>query len=83
MDNTEEDLIRPIFENGRYQNPFDTYEDTLGQGPLMLKLTRSEDHSNIPNQRVRSIKKQTKLQIYSLQEQNTNFSTGILQECHF
>lgn len=55
MDSTEEDLIRPIFKNGRYQNPFDTWEDTPGMGTF-LKLMRSEDHSNIPSQRVRSIK---------------------------
>lgn len=55
MDSTEEDLIRPIFKNGRYQNPFDTWEDTPGMGTF-LTLMRSEDHSNIPSQRVRSIK---------------------------
>lgn len=57
MDSTEEELIRPIFKNGRYQNPFDTWEDTPGMGTF-LKLMRSEDHSNIPSQRVHSIKKQ-------------------------
>lgn len=56
MDSTEENLIRPIFKNGRYQNPFDTWEDTPGMGTF-LKLMRSEDHSNIPSQRVRSIEK--------------------------
>lgn len=50
MDSTEEDLIRPIFKNGRYQNPFDTWEDTPGMGTF-LKLMRSEDHSNIPSPR--------------------------------
>lgn len=75
MDSTEEDLIRPIFKNGRYQNPFDTWEDTPGMGTF-LKLMRSEDHSNIPSPRVRLIKKPNH-EPKSLQEQNMNFSTDI------
>ena len=51
MDSTEEDLVRPIYKNGRYQNPFDTWEDTPGFGTF-VKLMRCEDHSNIPCQRV-------------------------------
>ncbi|XP_062576107.1 N-acyl-phosphatidylethanolamine-hydrolyzing phospholipase D-like [Saccostrea cucullata] len=50
MDGTDEDLIRPIYKNGRYENPFDTWANTPGFGNL-FKLMRSEDFSKIPNQR--------------------------------
>ncbi|XP_062587887.1 N-acyl-phosphatidylethanolamine-hydrolyzing phospholipase D-like [Saccostrea cucullata] len=50
MNSIDEELIRPIYKNGRYQNPFDTWEDTPGLRNL-FKLMRCEDFSKIPNQR--------------------------------
>jgi hypothetical protein len=52
MDSAEEDLIRPIYKNGRYQNPFDTWSETAGIGNLFKLMLREQDYSKIPNQRV-------------------------------
>ncbi|XP_060576101.1 N-acyl-phosphatidylethanolamine-hydrolyzing phospholipase D-like [Ruditapes philippinarum] len=42
----ENGLVQPIFENGRFKNPFDTFEErTLTD---VFKMIRSEDNSKIP-----------------------------------
>lgn len=45
--NTEEDgLVKPLFENGRYKNPFDTFEERHLSD--VFKMIRSKDNSSIP-----------------------------------
>ena len=44
-----EDLVKPLYDNGRYQNPFDTHEergfmDLLG----LMKEVATNDKSDIP-----------------------------------
>ena len=42
----ENGFVQPLFENGRFKNPFSTFEDRTFSD--VFKMIRSEDNSNIP-----------------------------------
>lgn len=44
-DNYEE-LVKPIFDKGRYKNPFDTFEERNFSD--VFRMIKEKDHSQIP-----------------------------------
>lgn len=57
MTENHEDLVKPIFEQGRYKNPFDTYEDrNFSHFVRLMKTAFFNDKSDIPGNREVSVK---------------------------
>ena len=48
-----EEFTKPIYENGKFKNPWKTFKETSGGFSNMFQLIfRTKNFSNIPNQRV-------------------------------
>ena len=48
-----EEFTKPLYENGKFTNPWKSFKDTSGGFSNMLRLMfKTKNYSNIPNQRV-------------------------------
>lgn len=47
VDDADDGMVKPLFKNGQYKNPFDTYSEP-SFGKLFNFIFRAKDNSEIP-----------------------------------
>ena len=48
---SDEELIKPIFENGRYRNPWETWKD-ISVANFLYSLVKTKNESDVPSKEV-------------------------------